>query len=172
MGKFRFVAPLIPAAAILTLAAAFSALSCELLDFPVEEFFAENTATVTIQNARLEPGTVLGSASVGTDGVICVSAAEPGDKVIKFPLDNPAGLVFDEAALVSPRESLPENVGVSARQSEDRQSVEISVSGASEGDELSLRVTARTAKEGRLLFERDLQIACVNFGTRLSELIV
>jgi formylglycine-generating enzyme required for sulfatase activity len=154
---------------ILTLA--LLSISCDVLNFPMEEFFAENTAEVTIQNAQLVPDDVSDSVVVGTDGVICINVAEAGDKEIIIPLDNPAGLVFDEAALVS-YEEIPSGVSLATQQSEDKQSIVITVSGASEGDEFTVQVTAKTAKEGRLLFQRDLRIACVDFETRLSSLSV
>jgi formylglycine-generating enzyme required for sulfatase activity len=157
---------------ILTSAAALLSISCDVLNFPVEEFFAENTAVITIQDTQLVPGAVSDSVSVGTDGVICLNTAEVGDKVISIPLDNPAGIVLDEAALVSHEEPLPAGLNLAARQSEDKQSIVITVSGALEGVEFTVQVTAKTAKEGRLLFQRELEIACVSFETRLSSLSV
>jgi hypothetical protein len=155
-----------PAASLWTVWAVISALlaaGCDALNFPVEDFFIEQTATVATRSIEPEPGRV----TIGDEGVVCVSS-EPGDKVITIPLDNPAAL--DIVGLVSG--TWPPGVQVTARQSTEKNTLVVTITGAHKGQEIPLGLTLKTAKEGRLLEERDLNIVCVDFETRLAELTV
>jgi hypothetical protein len=80
-------------------------------------------------------------------------------------------LSIREDGLVS-QGSLPAGASVNARQSDDKNAIEITISGVTAGQEFTLHLTLKTANEGRLLAEQDLRIACVSFETRLSALTV
>jgi len=140
--------------------------ACEWFDYPLDKFQAQQTGTVAVQTARAVTDTV----AIGTDGYICVA---PGTTTIVIPIDNPNGLSIGEDGLISAG-SLPAGVSVSARQSDDKNAIEITFDGTplAEGDEFSLHLTIKTEKEGRLLTEQDLNIACISFETRLSALTV
>jgi hypothetical protein len=139
--------------------------ACDGFDYPVNEFHAEQTGTVTLGTVQPAEGEV----SVGEGGVVCIA---PGTAAITLPLDNGQGYSFREEGLISFPDGLPAGVSVTARQSGDKKAIEITVSGAAEGAEFPLSLSVKTAKEGRLLTERVLQVACVNFETRLSSLSI
>jgi hypothetical protein len=149
----------------LLITAALLSVSCDALNFSEEAFFIENTATTAARSVETEPGRVV----IGDNGVLCMSNS-PEDKVITIPLDNPGGLTIGEEGLVSGE--WPAGVEVTARQSEDKKALMITVSGARRGQEFPLHLTLKTAKEGRSLGEQDLYIACVDFETRLADLTV
>jgi hypothetical protein len=148
--------------AICGLALAALAGSCELFTFPLDEFHAEQTGRITLQAV---PG-VEGEVAEGSDGVICVA---PGTTTITLPLDNPQGYDLD---ISFPADAPPPGFSVTARQSADKNAIEIAIERAVEGAEFTLPLTIKTAKGGRTLAVQELAIACVNFETRLAKLEV
>jgi hypothetical protein len=144
--------------------------SCEMFSFPLDKFHAEQTGGVKIRAVPEIEGQ--GEVVQAEDGYICIEP-EPGQgsTTIIIPVDNPAGLAFMEKGLIDTK-NLPPGVVATARQTEDRGAIEISISGAAEGAEFSLPLTIKTAEEGRLLAEMELNLAFISFETRLSTLEV
>jgi hypothetical protein len=143
---------------------AVSLTTCDWLDYPLDEYHAEQTGTLAVKPVRTAEGRV----AVGTDGYVCVA---PGTQTIVIPLDNPRGYAVREDGLIGFPAGLPSGVTATARQSIDKNAIEITVSGAA-GDEFPLSLTVKTAKEGRLLAKQALNLACVDFETRLETLSV
>jgi hypothetical protein len=158
----KYAQMLVCGIAVFFLAGFFSA--CEWFDYPLDKYHEEQSGTLEIKLVREEEGSV----SLGTDGYICVA---PGTRTIVIPLDNPQGYAVREEGLVGFPEGLPDGVQVTARQSADKNAIEITVTGAV-GDEFPISLTAKTAKEGRLLVSQTLNVACVNFETRLDALLL
>jgi hypothetical protein len=152
--------------AICALAAALSG-SCDWATFPLDTFHAGQTGTIELRAIQTEDGSV----AQGTDGVICVAR---GTTTITMLVDNPQGYVFAEGLIDTENlpQALPEGVTVRARQRADKNAIEIAISGAAEGAEFTLPLRVKTAKEGRILAVRALNIACVNLETGLSTLEV
>jgi hypothetical protein len=111
---------------------------CKFINFPLDEFHAEQTGKVSLAAFPASASTAL-----GTDGVICVA---PGTREISIPIDNPEGLSLREAGLVS---GAP---GVTARQSPDKNAVILTFPvAATAGDTYQLTLNLTTEKEGRVL---------------------
>ncbi|MDR2054043.1 MAG: cadherin-like beta sandwich domain-containing protein [Treponema sp.] len=140
---------------------AVSLTTCDMLDYPLDEYHAEQTGTLAVEPVRA----VADHVAIGTDGYVCVA---PGTQTIIIPLDNPLGYAVREDGLAGFPSGLPAGVTVTAAQSADKNSIEITVNGAA-GDEFPISLTVKTAKEGRLLASQTLNVACVNFETRLVE---
>jgi formylglycine-generating enzyme required for sulfatase activity len=157
---------LIPLRAAIFVPAALWTLSCDAYNFPLERFFIENTAAVWVEEAQPASEGVV----IGDEGLICLDADKPGEKIIAIPLDNYADLVLDEDGLVSLREAPRKEIRPGHELEKDK--LRIYLSGALEGDAFFVDITGKTAKEGRLLFEQELEIACVSFKTGLKSLSV
>jgi hypothetical protein len=138
---------------------AVSLTTCDMLDYPLDKYHAEQTGTLAVEPVRA----VANHVAPGTDGYVCVA---PGAQTIIIPLDNPLGYAVREDGLAGFPSGLPAGVTVTAAQSADKNSIEITVNSAA-GDEFPISLTVKTAKEGRLLASQTLNVACVNFETRL-----
>jgi VCBS repeat-containing protein len=139
--------------------------ACDWFDYPLDVYHAEQTGTLAVETVRA----VADHVALGTDGYVCVA---PGTQTIVIPLDNPLGYAVREDGLAGFPSGLPAGVTVRAAQSADKNSIEITVNGIAMGHEFPISLTVKTAKEGRLLARQTLNVACVDFETRLDDLSV
>jgi hypothetical protein len=144
---------------VLLAAAALLFLGCNFMNYPLDEFHAEQTGRVSL-GSPASP-----QAVVGSDGVICIA---PGTQEITIPINNPAGLTLREAGLVSGTPA-----GVTAQQSPDKNAIILTLpASAALGDDYQLTLNLVTDKEGRVLAQKDIEIECIDFRTTLNELKV
>jgi hypothetical protein len=149
---------------ILRTLAALSALCLLACDIPfdndIKTFLEEQTGTIALKQVAPAPGAL----AVGTDGYICLAS---GENSFTLPIDNPLGY-----ALVV-ESSFEQNIGTGISNVEvnqtDINSLTVSIpTGDIEGNEGTLHIKIKTAKEGRILYEGDINLAFVSFDTSLA----
>jgi hypothetical protein len=164
-------------------AVAFGVLLCTLLlaacelafDSPLKSFFEEQTGTIALEQIAPEAG----QAIVGSDGYVCLLADEadevtgevtPGTHSFSIPIDNPQGyaLVVESSF----EQTLGAGIsGITVTQADANHLTVTIPAGAVKGNEGTLHIKVRSAKEGRILYEGDIGIAFFeNFDTSLTEI--
>jgi parallel beta-helix repeat protein len=148
--------------AFLLLSALFLTACDSIFDHPLKPFFEEQTGTITVKEAAPENDRV----ALGTDGYVCLA---PGIEGFSIPIDNPIG--YDLTIETSFTPTLGAEIsGITVTRGEVNSLTVHIPGGTVPGNEGTLHIQVKTAKEGRLLYEGDMNIACVDFNVRLSAL--
>jgi hypothetical protein len=137
--------------------------ACDLFKYDLDKFLAEQTGTIRVGQAAPEEG----QAVIGEDGYICLPAGGGG---FSIPVDNPLG--YELTVETSFTQTIGSGIsGITVTQ-EGRDSLAVHIpNGNTAGNEGRLHIKVKTAKEGRILYEGDIDLAFINsFDTRLAEI--
>jgi hypothetical protein len=136
--------------------------SCDMFTYDLKTFLEEQTGSITVK--AIVP--VSDTLALGSDGYVCIAE---GVDSFSIPIDNPLGyaLVVDYS-FTQTQNPGGEISGLTVNQEgADRLVVNIP-SGNMAGNEGGLHIKVKTKKEGRLLYEGDLDLAFILFSTALK----
>jgi hypothetical protein len=140
----------------------FLGASCAPLDYDLKAFLEKQTGTISLGEAAPADGVVM-----GTDGYVCLKAGTPGFSLM---VDNP--LAYDLRVEGSFTQTLGAGISDVTVSQQGIGSLAVSIpSGTVAGNEGALHIKVKTAKEGRLLYEGDINISFLkDFDARLTGL--
>jgi hypothetical protein len=134
--------------------------ACNPVSYDLKKFLEEQTGTITVKEAVPKAGQV----ALGTDGYVCLVA---GWEAFSIALDNPIGYNLTVESSFTPTLGT-EISGVTVSQT-DTNFLTVNIpSGSAAGNEGILHIKVKTAKEGRTLYEGDMDLAFIDFDTRLT----
>lgn len=138
------------------------ATACKPFYYDLKFFLREQTGTITVKEVVSKTGLV----ALGTDGYVCLAG---GTRSFSIPLDNPLGYTLAIESSLTP--TLGTGLSGLTVTQPDADTLTVTIpQEAAAGNEGSLHLKLKTAKEGRLLYEGDINIACVDFNVRLTTL--